>query len=155
MSRGRRARRPDRARPLYARILRLDYLQLSGVACFFLFEGMVALAVLLSLAELVNWWSVVVLPAVVAGLVKINDSVASVYGRSSAFRRANQARGIARVPHASVSVARGTATAPRADGSSDEPSDEPEAPRQVRRQNTNRRRLSPISSVRAADPPEH
>ena len=131
-------------------MLRLDYLQLSGVACFFLFEGMVALAVLLSLAELVNWWSVLVLPAVVAGLVKINDLVASVFGRSSAFRRANRARGVARVPRSSVPVARGTAKAPRADA----PAEEPITSRQVRRRNANQQRFSPISSLRAVEPPE-
>jgi hypothetical protein len=150
MSRGRRKRGPDRARPLYARALRLDYLQLGGVACFFLFEGMVALAVLLSLAELVNWWSVLVLPAVVAGLVKINDLVASVFGKSSAFRRANRARGVARVPRPSIPVARGTAKAPRADA----PLDDAVAPRQVRRRNANHRRFNPISSLRTVEPPK-
>ncbi len=109
---------------------------------------MVALAVLLSLAELVNWWSVLVLPAVVAGLVKINDLVASVFGRSKAFRRANQARGVARVPK-SVPAARGTAKAPRADA--------PEAavpPRQLRRRHTGPQRFSTMASLRAVEPPE-
>jgi hypothetical protein len=149
VSRGKRHRGPDRARPLYARVLRLDYLQLGGVACFFLFEGMVALAVLLSLAELVNWWSVLVLPAVVAGLVKINDLVASVFGRSKAFRRANQARGVARVPKSPGPVARGTAKAPRADA--------PMAavpPRQVRRRHSNHQRFSTMAPLRAVEPPE-
>ncbi len=149
MSRGRRKRGPDRARPVYARVLRLDYLQLSGVACFFLFEGMVALAVLLSLAELVNWWSVLVLPTVVAGLVKINDLVATVFGRSSAFRRANRARGVARVPR-SEPIARGTAKAPRADA----PLDGRVAPRQIRRRNASQRRFSPVASLWPVEPPE-
>lgn len=97
MSRGKRKRGPDRARPLYARALRLDYLQLSGVACLFLFEGMIALAVLLSLAELVAWWSVIILPLTVAILVKINDAVASLFGRSKMGRRLSLARGVAQV----------------------------------------------------------
>jgi hypothetical protein len=96
----RRQRGPDRSRPVYARALRLDYLQLSPFACVFLFEGMIALAVLLSLAELVTWWSVILLPATVAVLVKINDVVASLFGCSKMGRRLSRARGVARVKDA-------------------------------------------------------
>ena len=47
----------------------------------------VALAVLLALAELVNWWAVLVLPVTVAGLVKINDIVAGAFARAGPLRR--------------------------------------------------------------------
>jgi hypothetical protein len=60
-------------RPIYARVLRLRHLRLSGLLCFILFEGMIALGVLLALAELTNWWAVVALPAAVALMVKLND----------------------------------------------------------------------------------
>jgi hypothetical protein len=67
------------ARPLYARVLRLRHLQPSGLWCFLFFEGMIALGVLLALAELVSWWAVLVLPAVVAIMVKVNDVVAGAW----------------------------------------------------------------------------
>lgn len=136
MSRGKRKRGPDRARPLYARALRLDYLQLSGVACLFLFEGMIALAVLLSLAELVAWWSVIILPLTVAILVKINDAVASLFGRSKMGRRLSLARGVARVrdPHNEMAtmIIRGG------------------PPRQIRRRPNNERRFAPTPLHRPA-----
>ncbi|GIG60934.1 hypothetical protein Lfu02_53060 [Longispora fulva] len=63
-------------RPLYARVLRLRHLRPGGLMCFLLLEGSVLLAVLLSMAELVTWWSLVVLPVVVAVMVKVNDVIA-------------------------------------------------------------------------------
>ncbi len=63
---------------LYVRILGLRHVRPGSVMCFVLFEGSVLLAVLLSMAELVSWWSVPVLPLVVAVMVKINDVVAGV-----------------------------------------------------------------------------
>ena len=53
--------------------------------CFLFFEGTVALAVLLALAELVTWWAVLVLPVVVAAMVKLNDLVAAIVVRSAAL----------------------------------------------------------------------
>jgi hypothetical protein len=53
---------------------------------FLLFEGMVAVAALLALAELASWWAVAVLPAAVAAMVKVNDLVTGAY------------RGIGRTP---------------------------------------------------------
>lgn len=79
MSRSRRAGIPRdqaRLRPLYARILGLQYLRPSGFLCFVFLEGAVALGVLLALAELVSWWGVVILPLTVALMVKLNDAVA-------------------------------------------------------------------------------
>jgi hypothetical protein len=96
----------DRPRPLYARVLRLERLQLGSAASFFLFEGMIALAVVLSLAELVSWWSVILLPLTVAVAVKINDAVASLFGRSKDGRRRSRVRGVAKVPYASSSGSR-------------------------------------------------
>jgi hypothetical protein len=73
-----------RHRPLYARALGLQYLDPSGLLCFLFFEGTIALAVLLALAELVSWWGVLVLPVSVAIMVKINDVVAGAVARSAA-----------------------------------------------------------------------
>lgn len=71
-----RVRNQDRARPLYARLLRLRHLNPSGFLCFAFFEGAVALGILLALAELVSWWGVLVLPVTVALMVKLNDVIA-------------------------------------------------------------------------------
>ncbi|HEY3010221.1 MAG TPA: hypothetical protein VGJ63_19460 [Micromonosporaceae bacterium] len=80
-----------RRRPLYARVLGLRYLNPSGLMCFLFFEGTIAFALLLSLAELVTLWGVVVLPLSVATMVKINDVVAGAVQRSVA-RTPSQAR---------------------------------------------------------------
>ncbi|WP_233600932.1 MULTISPECIES: hypothetical protein [Micromonospora] len=74
----------ERYRPLYARVLGLRFVNPGGVLCFLFFEGAVALAVLLALAELVSWWAVLVLPAVVAAMVKLNDVVAELVIRTAA-----------------------------------------------------------------------
>lgn len=71
-----------RNRPLYARVLGLQYVRPSNLLCFLYFEGTVALAVLLSLAELTGWWAVAVLPASVAVMVKLNDIIAGATTRS-------------------------------------------------------------------------
>ncbi|GAA1645439.1 hypothetical protein ACFQY4_06895 [Catellatospora bangladeshensis] len=71
-----------RNRPLYARVLGLQYVRPSNLMCFLFFEGTVALAVLLSLAELTGWWAVAVLPASVAAMVKVNDVIAGATTRS-------------------------------------------------------------------------
>ncbi|MGK5742280.1 hypothetical protein [Micromonospora sp. URMC 103] len=75
----------EQFRPLYARVLGLRFVNPGGVLCFLFFEGAVALAVLLALAELVSWWAVLVLPAAVAVMVKLNDMVAAVVVRSAAL----------------------------------------------------------------------
>ncbi len=99
--------RGDGKSPLYSRVLRLKHIHSGGLMCFLLFEGVVGLAILLSLAELVNWLSVLVLPAIVAGLVKINDIVAGTFARVSVAdatmrfttrRQLGAARGTASVP---------------------------------------------------------
>ncbi|MFI7607990.1 hypothetical protein ACIBTV_23005 [Micromonospora sp. NPDC049366] len=75
----------DQYRPLYARALGLRFVNPGGVLCFLFFEGVVALAALLALAELVSWWAVLILPAAVAVMVKLNDMVAAVVVRSAAL----------------------------------------------------------------------
>lgn len=75
----------ERHRPLYARLLGLRFVNPGGVLCFIFFEGAVALAVLLALAELVTWWAVLILPASVAVMVKLNDAVAAMVIRSAAL----------------------------------------------------------------------
>ncbi|MGN9775270.1 hypothetical protein ACTMS0_05770 [Micromonospora sp. H33] len=75
----------ERYRPLYARVLGLRFVNPGGVLCFIFFEGSVALAALLALAELVTWWAVLVLPATVAVMVKLNDLVAARVVRSAAL----------------------------------------------------------------------
>ena len=72
--------------PLYARLLRLRHLAPSGFLCFVFLEGAVALGVLLALAELVSWWGVLVLPATVAVMVKLNDVVAGALSQPPASR---------------------------------------------------------------------
>ena len=62
--------------PLYARVLRLRHIHPGGMLCFLFCEGTVALGILLALAELAPWWSALVLPVVVALMVKVNDLVA-------------------------------------------------------------------------------
>ena len=63
-------------RPWYARALRLKHLHLSNAWCVVLFEGSIALAMLMALTELVSWWVVLVLPLGVAAMVKLNDLIA-------------------------------------------------------------------------------
>ncbi|MEU6077745.1 hypothetical protein [Micromonospora sp. NPDC047074] len=75
----------ERYRPLYARLLGLRFVNPGGVLCFLFFEGAVALAALLALAELVTWWAVLILPATVAAMVKLNDMVAAAVVRSAAL----------------------------------------------------------------------
>jgi hypothetical protein len=63
---------PVRA-PLYVRALKLRRLRIGGFVSFLLFECMIAVGVLLALAEFASWWAVAVLPAAVALMVKVND----------------------------------------------------------------------------------
>lgn len=86
-----------RHRPLYTRVLGLQYLRPSSLLCFLYFEGAIALAALLALAELVNWWVVAVLPASVAAMVKLNDVIAGAAAYANAAKLP-KARGTAKVP---------------------------------------------------------
>ena len=78
-----RSRRNEAHPPLYARLLRLRHVAPSGFLCFIFLEGTVALGALLALAELVSWWGVLVLPATVALMVKLNDVIAGALSRSA------------------------------------------------------------------------
>ncbi|MDO3687560.1 hypothetical protein [Micromonospora sp. C28ISP2-4] len=110
----------ERYRPLYARVLGLRFVNPGGVLCFLFFEGAVALAVLLALAELVSWWAVLVLPIAVAAMVKLNDVVAEMVIRTAAqvpeqerdrFRRQMEpVIGRARVPASARALPGGAAS---------------------------------------------
>jgi hypothetical protein len=54
---------------------------LRPLAAFLLFEGSVAFAILLVLADLIDAWGVVAIPAAVAVMVKINDVVTGALGQ--------------------------------------------------------------------------
>jgi hypothetical protein len=131
--------------PLYVRVLRLKRIRPGGVMCFLYFEGVVALAVLLSLAELVNWWSVLVLPATVAGLVKINDIVADAFSRSDATMRFTTRKGPGSI--------RGTAVVPPARRADLDVATEV-LPRTGRRRARNQRPFMP-NAGRPGDPRKH
>jgi hypothetical protein len=60
-------------RPIYVRLLRLRRLRPRPMLCFALFEGSVALGLLLALSELVWWGFGAALPFVVAATVKLLD----------------------------------------------------------------------------------
>jgi hypothetical protein len=79
-------------RPLYHRLLRLRYLEPGPMATFVLFEGSVMSAMLLSLAEIVDWWSVLALPVTVAAMVKLNDTITGVLRRPDAIAQLSRAR---------------------------------------------------------------
>jgi hypothetical protein len=76
-----------KARPLYARVLGLQYVQPSNLRCFLFLEGAVALGVLLALAELGTWWMPVILPLSIAIMVKVNDMIAGATARSGVGSR--------------------------------------------------------------------
>jgi len=75
----------SRLRPLYARLLGLRHLNPGGLLCFLFLEGTVAFGLLLALAELIAWWGILVLPVMVAVMVKANDLVAGAVVRSAAL----------------------------------------------------------------------
>jgi hypothetical protein len=79
----------------YHRLLRLRHYRPGRVMTGLLFEGSIVVAVVLSLAELLEWWSVLVVPTAVAVLVKFNDLVVGLLHRPA---RRVPARGVARVP---------------------------------------------------------
>lgn len=89
-------------RPLYAKLLGLQYLRPSSLLCFLLFEGTIALGGLLALAELTSWWVIVLLPMSVALMVKVNDVIAGA-AVVAGGRRPARARGRAAVPQRSPS----------------------------------------------------
>jgi hypothetical protein len=65
-------------RPLYLRLLRLRHLRLGAWQRAVLGEGTLAVAALLVLADLASSWTLLVLPLVVAAVVKAHDVVAGL-----------------------------------------------------------------------------
>jgi hypothetical protein len=61
-----------------------------------LFEGAIIVAALLAFADLLDWWSVLAIPAIIAVLVKFNDLVAGLPVKAL-LRPPDRARGVARV----------------------------------------------------------
>lgn len=82
MSEYRHGRVTRPSRPWYARALGLRHIHLSHVWCVVLFEGSIALGLLMALTELVSWWVVPVLPLAVAAMVKTNDVIAGAVDRA-------------------------------------------------------------------------
>jgi predicted secreted protein len=97
---------------MYARVLGLQYLRPSNLLCFAFFEGAIALAALLALAELAQWWVVLVLPLSVAAMVKLNDVIAGAVFRAGSARMP-RALGRAVVPAAAAPVRRRRAAGDR------------------------------------------
>jgi hypothetical protein len=79
-------------RPLYARALRLHHIRPGTLVCLALFEGSVALSLLLAFADLMSWWGALLVPLAVAGMVKLNDAVAGTLPNPHAVRRAARGR---------------------------------------------------------------
>jgi hypothetical protein len=71
--------------PAYVRLLRLRHLRLRPATAFLLFEGSVALGLLLALAEFISWWGAFVVPTSVAFMVKLNDVIATALVRPLAL----------------------------------------------------------------------
>ena len=68
--------------PLHARLLRLRHLRMRAWQRAVLLDGSFVLAALLVLADLVSAWALLVLPAVVAAVVKAHDVVAGLLTRT-------------------------------------------------------------------------
>ena len=76
-----RARARAERRPFYPRVLGLRCLRLRAWQRAVLGEGSFVLAVLLVLADLASAWALLVLPVLVAVLVKVHDVVAGLLRR--------------------------------------------------------------------------
>jgi hypothetical protein len=98
-------------RTLYARVLRLRHLRLRPLVAFLLFKGSVALGILLALADFVTVWAVLVIPATVAVMVKVNDVIAGGLNRPLAVAQLRTPR-----PRDSTAVGRSRVPTPQAPG---------------------------------------
>ena len=92
--------------PLYFRLLRVRHLRFGPLTLFLLFEGSIALALLLYLAEIVDEWGLIAIPVVVAIMVKLNDAVAGALIRPLALAQL-------RTPRPSEQPALGRSPVPR------------------------------------------
>ena len=75
---GRAAPEATKKRPLYIRLLRLRHIAPNALQRALLGEGVIAVAILLVLADLASAWTLLVLPLAVAGVVKANDALAGL-----------------------------------------------------------------------------
>jgi hypothetical protein len=73
-------------------MLRLRQLRPSPLATFVLFEGSIMVALLLALAEIVDWWGVLAIPVAVAVMVKLNDAITAVLRRPAALAQLDRPR---------------------------------------------------------------
>lgn len=78
--------------PLYWRLLRLRHIHPNGWQRALLAEGVLAVALVLVLAEKASVWTLLVLPVVVAALVKVNDLLAG--GLRNAARSGEEPRDV-------------------------------------------------------------
>jgi hypothetical protein len=74
-------------RSLYARTLGLRHTDPGGLSRLLFVEGAAVVGGLAALAEFASWWSVLLLPATVALLVKLNDVVTGARGGAVATQR--------------------------------------------------------------------
>ena len=79
-------------RPLYIRLLRLRHIAPNAVQRALLGEGVIAVAILLVLADLASAWTLLVLPLAVAGVVKANDALAGLLQKPPRVRPDEPAR---------------------------------------------------------------
>lgn len=76
-------------RPLYFRMLRVRHLRPGWLASLVLFEGSCFVGILMTLAELTEWWAILVVPAAVAVVLKFNDAIAGALRRPLAVAQLN------------------------------------------------------------------
>jgi hypothetical protein len=69
-------------RSFYESVLGLHRIRPNGIQRILLIEGSAVVGVVISLADMASAWVIPVLPAAVAGVVKFEDSVATVLSRA-------------------------------------------------------------------------
>jgi hypothetical protein len=97
----------SRGRPFYFRMLRVRHLNAGPLVAIALFEGSVALGLLLALADLVSGWGIIAIPVAVALVVKLNDAIAGAFIRPLAYAQL-------RTPRLGEAAAVGRSPVPRA-----------------------------------------
>ena len=97
------------ARPLYFRLLGVRHLRAGPVAAFVLFEGSIAVAGLLALADIVTWWGSIAIPVTVAIMVKIHDRVARALVQPFAVVQMSATRSLRDLPKVGRSAVPGPA----------------------------------------------
>lgn len=107
--------RPPARPPLYPRLLRLRHVAPNGWQRAVLGEGSFAVAAVLVLADRATAWTLVVLPAAVAGVVKGHDLLAGLLGRPVAVRVEPRVAGAGAGPGDGAGGADRTGGVPRPD----------------------------------------